>query len=244
MRVVATAKVHVTDELTRKFLGYSFDVNDLWALAVAGILVCGFGLYVARKASAGTPSKAQLLWEVVVGTVSDYVEETIGPAGRPVVPLAVTLFVLILTCNWLEVFFWTGHNPSYMPTPTSNVNIDYMMAFLVFVVTNAVAIKRAGLKRYLAHFGRSPIWLLPLWIIEELIKPITLSLRLFGNVFTGALVFALVSGLFLHFLPPVFFIDIIWLPFDLGIFLIQAFIFALLTIIYYQQAVDVASGHH
>jgi F-type H+-transporting ATPase subunit a len=244
VRYVALGKVAVTDELTHKIAGVTIDINDLWAAVIAAGLVLWFGLHVARRATSGKPTKAQLLWELIVGTVSDQVERMLGPSGRPVVPLAVTLFVFILTCNWMEIFFWTGHDPSYMPTPTSNVNIDYMMALVVFVTVNVVAIRKAGLKRYLAHFFKPYAALFPLKLIEEISKPLTLSLRLFGNVFTGALVFALLAGLFAHFLPPIFVGDVIWLPFDLAIFLIQAFIFALLTVIYYQQALEVATDEH
>lgn len=243
MNLVA-ATVYVTDGLTKKIFGLTININDLWACVIAGLIVCVFGVVVARRASAGVPSKAQIFWELVVNAASDQVERMVGPEGRPVVPLAITFFVFILVCNWLEIFFWTGHNPSYLPTPTSNVNIDYMMALVVFVVTNFVAIKHAGIGRYIAYYFRPPAWMFPIHMIEELTKPLSLSLRLFGNVFTGALIFALLSGLFASFPPPVFFFDIIWLPFDLFIFVVQAFIFALLSVIYYQQALSVAKGGH
>ena len=84
----------------------------------------------------------------------------------------------------------------------------------------------------------------PITRIREIVKPVSLSLRLFGNVFSGALIFALVSGLFASVYVPIAIIDVVWLPFDLAVFFLQAFIFALLTVIYYQQALDVAHGGH
>lgn len=243
MNLVA-ATVYVTDGLVIKIFGVPININDLWSTVIAGLIVCFFGLMIARKASPGVPSKGQVFWELVVNTTSDQVERMVGPEGRPIVPLAITLFVFILVCNWLEIFFWMGDNPSYLPTPTSNVNIDYMMALVVFVVTNAAAIKHAGFLKYIAHFFRKPVWMFPIHIIEELTKPLSLSLRLFGNVFTGALIFALLAGLFASFPPPIFFFAILWLPFDLFIFVIQAFIFALLAVIYYQQALSVGKGAH
>jgi F-type H+-transporting ATPase subunit a len=238
---LAAINVSVTDEKPIKIFGLTIDINDLWAVVVAALIVCGTGYLVARKASSGVPSKPQILWELIVGFWSDQVEAMVGPAGRAVVPLAITLFTFILACNWLEVFFWSGHGPSYLPTPTSNVNIDYMMALVVFVVTNAVAL-RGGVRRYATRFVRPYKALLPLNIIEEVIKPVTLSLRLFGNVFSGALIFALVAGLFATTYLPILPLDFVWLLFDLAIFFIQAFIFALLTVIYYQQAIAVAEG--
>lgn len=242
MNLLAAVNVSSTDEYTPKIFGFDIDANVLWATAVAAILVIGFGLFVARRARPGVPSKPQVLWELVVGGVSDQVERMIGPMGRAVVPLAVTLFVFILACNWLELFFWTGHVTSLMPTPTSNVNIDYAMALVVFIVTNVVAFRHAGFRLYFGRFLKPGLGQLAL--VEELVKPLSLSLRLFGNVFTGALIFALLSGLFASIYVPIFLIDIVWLPFDLAVFLIQAFIFALLSVIYYQQALDVAKGGH
>lgn len=219
------------------------DVNDMWATVVAATIVAVGGLLVARKMTSGVPGKLQLAWETVVGAIGDEVESRLGPAGRPVVPLAVCLFTFILIANWLEIFWPAGHAPNYMPTPTSNVNIDYLMAVTVLVYTNSVAIRRAGLRKYLKHFTRYGKALAPIQVVEEASKLLSLSLRLFGNVFTGALVLALIAGLFPLFVIP--FADIIWVPFDLFIFAIQAFIFALLTIIYYQEAVSIGGeGAH
>lgn len=237
---LAVGTVHVTDELTQKLFGVNIDINDLWAVLFAALFVCGSGVYVARHATAGVPSKPQLVWETII----DAVTAQVGESARPVIPLAVTLFTFILTCNWFELFFWSGHDPAYLPTPTSNINLDYAMALVVFVVTTFVSIKHAGLRRYFGHFFKPYKIMFPLEVVSELAKPITLALRLFGNVFSGALIFALISGLFQHFLPPIFLIDLIWLPFDLAVFFIQAFIFALLTIIYYQQALALSDGGH
>jgi F-type H+-transporting ATPase subunit a len=237
---VALGVVHVTDSVTVKIFGLSIDINDLWAMVLACAVVLGLGFYAARRATSGVPGRVQLFWETVV----DGVASQVGEDARPIIPLAVTFFVFILTCNWFELFYWSGHNPSYLPTPTSNINLDYMMALVVFVVTNYTAIKHAGVRTYLGHFFKPNPLFFPIELVNEIAKPLTLALRLFGNVFTGALVFALLSGLFNHFYPPIFLIDLIWLPFDLFVFLIQAFIFALLTIIYYQQALDMAHGGH
>ncbi|MBO0747653.1 MAG: F0F1 ATP synthase subunit A [Acidimicrobiaceae bacterium] len=240
---VLAVSVSATDEWTTKIFGVTIDANVLWATVVASIVVILGGMWVARRATEGVPSKPQVLWELVVGGVSDQVERMIGPEGRPIIPLAVTLFVFILACNWIEIFFWSGHSTALMPTPTSNVNIDYGMALIVFIVTNITAFRHAGAKKYFMRFVRPP-GLGQLTLIEEIVKPVSLSLRLFGNVFSGALIFSLVAGLFASIYVPIFLIDLIWLPFDLAVFFIQAFIFALLTIIYYQQALNVASGGH
>ncbi|MGH9064901.1 MAG: F0F1 ATP synthase subunit A [Acidimicrobiales bacterium] len=232
--------VCVTDDVTRTIFGQAIAVNDVWSTVLAAVIVAASGLYVARKVTSGTPGRAQLLWESLVGWIGDQLEGRLGPAGRPAVPLAVCLFAFILIANWLEIFWPAGHAPNYLPTPTSNVNIDYAMALTVWVYTNGVAIRRAGLGRYFKHFTEPYAFMTPFKVVEELAKVLSLSLRLFGNVFAGALVLALIAGLFPLFIIP--FADFIWVPFDLFIFAIQAFIFSLLTIIYYQEAVGVAEG--
>lgn len=232
--------VCVTDGLSLKVFGTAITVNDVWSTVIAAAIVAGSGLLVARKVTSGVPGKAQLLWETLVGSIEEQVEERIGPAGRRVVPLAVVLFAFILIANWLEIFWPAGHDPNFIPTPTSNVNLCYLMAVTVFAFTTGTAIKRAGLRRYIKHFFEPyPVFFL-FTAVEEIVKPVSLALRLFGNVFAGALILALIAGLFPLYIIP--FPDLIWVPFDLFIFAIQAFIFALLTVIYYQQAVGVAEG--
>lgn len=240
---VLAVTVSATDEWTTKIFGVTIDANDLWGAVLAAIIVIAGALWMSRRVTDGVPGKAQVLWELVVGGVSDQVEAMIGPEGRPIIPLAVTLFVFILTCNWIEIFFWSGHATALMPTPTSNVNIDYGMALIVFIVTNVTAFRHAGAKRYFMRFVKPP-GLGQLTLVEEIVKPVSLSLRLFGNVFSGALIFSLVAGLFAKIYVPIFIIDVVWLPFDLAVFALQAFIFALLTVIYYQQALNVAHGGH
>lgn len=231
-----TNNVCVQDDVTKKVFGYSIALNDLWSAVLAAAIVGASGVYVARKMTTGVPGKLQLAWESLVGWVGDQ----LGPSARNAVPLAVTLFAFILVANWFEIFWPLGHAPNYLPTPTSNVNIDYLMALTVFLYTNYTAIRRAGLGRYLRHFTKPYSFQTLFNVIEELVKVVSLSLRLFGNVFAGALVLALIAGLFPLFLIP--FLDVIWVPFDLFIFAVQAFIFSLLTIIYYQQALSVAEG--
>jgi F-type H+-transporting ATPase subunit a len=237
-----SGNVCVTDELELKFFGLTFDINTLWSTVLAAGIVAGLGFYVRKRLTSQTPGRIQLFFETVIGSIRDQAEGRLGPAGWPVVPLATCLFVFILVCNWFEIFWPFGHAPNYLPTPTSNVNLCYGMALTVFVYTNYTAIKRAGWRRYMGHFSRYGKLLAPFQVVEEIAKPLSLSLRLFGNVFTGALVLALIAGLFPLFIIP--FADVIWVPFDLFIFAIQAFIFALLTIIYYQEAVAISEEGH
>jgi len=158
-----------------------------------------------------------------------------------VVPLAMTLFLFILIANWLSVIptdFKHGQ-PDYVPPPASDVNLTYALAIIVIGTMHVVGIRKRGLRGYYGHLFRKPRVLIPLNILEELIKPITLSLRLFGNIFAGTIMLALFAAMpaFILWLP-----DLIWKLFDMFIGLIQAFIFGLLTILYFSSVRPAEEG--
>ena len=92
------------------------------------------------------------------------------------------------------------------------------------------------------HFFRKPVAMFPLHIIEEIAKPLTLALRLFGNLFSGGIMIALLISLPIYFFPASIAFSVVWKLFDMFIGVIQAFIFALLTILYYQFAIE-EDGH-
>jgi F-type H+-transporting ATPase subunit a len=205
------------------------NVDTVWATVVAGAVVIILGLLVARRATSGVPSGMQLFWESVVAQVQEQVEQSIGMRVAPfTVPIAVTIFVFVLACNWLEIIPTHGA----LPSPTADVNLTFALALVVIVWVHWFGVKRRGAKEYFGHFFK-PWYLAPINIIEEIAKPITLALRLFGNIFSSAIMLSLIA------LFPAF---LLWLPnavyklFDMAIGIIQAFIFALLTILYFSFA--------
>lgn len=222
--------------------GLSFDLNTIWSTLVACLAVLGLGFYVRAKATPLTPGKAQLFWEVLVTWVSDQVEVGMGKRYRHVVPLAVTIFILVLACNWVEIFPGLWHNTDYLPSPSADVNLTYALGAVVFVLTNGASIRAKGLVGFVKSFFAPPRWLAPIRALEELMKPITLALRLFGNLFSGGIMIALLLAIPIYFFPGTIIISVAWKVFDLLIGVIQAFIFALLTILYYQFAVA-EDGH-
>src|SRR5579884_3697751 len=237
--VLAIANIPVGDHVTRKIGGLGFNLDTIWTTCLAGAIVLGLGLWMRRSVTSGVPNKLQLFWEFLVGTVQDQVEASLGPQYRNVVPLAVTLFILILVANWIEVLPGVYHNTDFLPAATADVNLTYAMGILVVVLANAAAIRRKGLRRYIAHYFRPPVVMFPMHIIEEVVKPFTLALRLFGNLFAGGIMIALI----LAFTTPVAgvatgLLTVAWKLFDMFIGAIQAFIFALLTILYFEFAVS------
>jgi len=213
--------------------GIVFNRDTVVSTLVAGAIVVLFGVLIARRATSGVPSGAQLVWETVVGAIDDQVESAIGRRVAPfVVPLATALFFFILIANWLELV------PTHelVTSPTADVNLTFALALVVIVLMHATGLRKRGFKNYVGHFFK-PAYLAPINLIEEVAKPVTLALRLFGNIFASGVMLALFSLMpfFVLWLP-----EALWKLFSAGIGVIQAFIFALLTILYFSFALG---GH-
>ncbi|MGQ0632936.1 MAG: F0F1 ATP synthase subunit A [Sporichthyaceae bacterium] len=212
--------------------GVELHIDTIATTCIAGLIVIGLGLWLRRTVTSGVPSKIQLFWESVVGWVQGEVNAAMGKTAPFVVPLAVTLFFFILFCNWVAIL--PAHE--YLPPATSDVNLTYAMALVVIIWVHINGIRQKG-KSYFSHFVQPYKALLPLNVVEEIVKPFTLALRLFGNIFSGGIMIALI-GLMPIYVAPGF--NALWKVFDLGIGVIQAFIFALLTILYFGMA---SAGH-
>lgn len=240
----ATANVSVNDAITGKFLGQTVNVNDLVSTALAGVIVLGLGFWMRAKLTSGVPGKLQLAFESIVNAVTRQVETNIGPRGAAVVPLAVSLFIFILIANWLDILPTQlgSHTHSLIPAPTANVNMTYALALLVIILVHAASLRARGLRGYAGHYFKPYKVLFPLNVLEEIAKPVTLALRLFGNVFAGGLMLVLIAALFpAKLIVPIPVFDVVWELFDgLFVFPIQAFIFTLLTILYFETAMSTA----
>jgi F-type H+-transporting ATPase subunit a len=172
-----------------------------------------------------------------------------------VVPLALTLFVFIFTCNLFEVLS-IGSPYDWLPAPTSDVNLPLAMALTVIILVHRAAIKNRGVSGYFKHYFTRPfppkLFLVNAFMngVEELVKPVTLTLRLFGNLFAGGLMLSLLASLVIWKLGPAPIgailsvpFTVVWKLFDMAIGAIQAFIFALLTILYFDTAMAPDEEH-
>ncbi|HEY1830320.1 MAG TPA: F0F1 ATP synthase subunit A [Acidimicrobiales bacterium] len=205
------------------------DLDVVWTSALAAIVIMTLGFMMKRKLTSGVPGKLQLFWEFVTEQVSDLTDSAIGPQGRKFVGLGVTIFFFILLCNWIA-FIPTG-DPGWFPPPTSDVNLPLAMALTVVALLHHQSIKARGLKKYFKHYSTPYAAMTPINVIEEITKPITLTFRLFGNIFSGLLMISVIVTLLPVYASWIGLV--VWKPFDeLFIGAIQAFIFALLTIIY------------
>lgn len=195
-------------------------------LIVSFFLVLFFGL-AARKRRL-VPSKLQSILELTVEAFENLLVDIIGKEGRKYLPMIATIGLFILFCNLL------GLVPGFM-APTSKLNVTAGCALVVFVYYHWQGIKSRGLFKYLKHFtGPIPLLaplMLPIEIISHFSRPVSLSIRLFGNIFAEELLILIMVSIIPFFLP---------LPFmAVAIFtsIIQAFVFVLLSCIYIAGAV-------
>lgn len=210
--------------------GVTLHGDTITATLIAGAIIIILGLLLRRSVNARKPGKLQLFWETVVDQVENQVDSTMGLRTSPfVVPLAITLFLFILIANWLAIIPSPG-DPEYLIPPASDVNLTYAMALLVIVGMHVIGIRKRGFRDYYHHLFQPYKVLFPLNLIEELVKPLTLALRLFGNIFAGTIMVSLIAlfPAWLLWAP-----ETAWKLFDMFIGLIQAFIFGLLTVIYF-----------
>ena len=209
--------------------GLTIYMDVVWTTLIAAAIVLGLGLLMSRNVTSGVPGKLQLFWEVLVEQVSDLATSAIGPDGLPFVGLGVTIFFFILICNWLA--FIPSGEPGFLAAPTGDVNLPLALALIVIFLVHYNSVKKLGSRGYFRHYKGAYRALTPINVIEEITKPITLTFRLFGNIFSGALMVTVIVTL----IPPyASWIGLaVWKPFDeLFIGAIQAYIFGLLTIIY------------
>ena len=228
----------------RDWFGMTVNIDTVVSTLVAGVIVILLGFLVRRSLTRRTddhvPTKLQMIWEGVVGEVNKQVEDNLGKVHPYVAPLAISLFFFILIANWLEMIpseFGPGRLHA-LAAPTADTNLTYAMAIFAVVSCWIYGIRVKGFKGYFSHFLQPYPWLLPLNVLEELVKPVTLALRLFGNIFAGGIMLALIAAIPWYFGMPV--ANILWKMFDLFIGGLQAFIFALLTVLYFAMA---GAGH-
>ena len=242
---ILPAEIHITpgEHQAWHFLGMTFNSDTIISTIVAGLLVLLLGyvarVYLTRNPDDHVPSKIQIIWESVVGEVNRQVEDNLGKVHLFVAPLAISLFFFILFANWLELVPTELNDKTHLlPAPTADTNLTYAMAIFAVVSVWIYGIRTKGFKGYFSHFVQPYPILLPLNVLEELVKPITLALRLFGNIFAGGIMLALIAAIPWYAGMPI--ANILWKLFDMVIGGLQAFIFALLTVLYFAMA---GAGH-
>lgn len=228
---------------------WAVNVDSMFFSLLLGIVLIAIFSRVAKKASAGIPTKMQTLVEVTVGFVDRSVGDTFShpPQSLVIAPLALTLFVWILLMNtmdlipvdWLPWAAQAAGVEHLRVVPTADVNVTFAMGIGVFILTLFYSIKMKGIGGFTKELTLTPFnhWAaIPFNFLLEgvalIAKPISLSLRLFGNLYAGELIFMLIALLGVYQLP----LHFGWALFHLLIVFLQAFIFMMLTIVYLAQA--------
>jgi F-type H+-transporting ATPase subunit a len=236
-------------------LNYDSVISSL--IAVIATLAIAF--WVRSKLKDGPPGKVQAIFEWGYDQLRSLIKSNVSDDALFIIPIAITLFLYILVANWIEVFplaiFPILHGAN------ADLNQTLAMGFIVIIVVQWYSIRVLGMRGYLKRFTKpfelplaARIVFIPLNILEEAVKPLTLALRLFGNIFAGAVMIALIASFANLQLPGVGTIGgtvlgslllIVWKAFDvIFIGFIQAFIFMLLTVIYFGAAREGLEHEH
>ena len=190
------------------------------------------------KLSESEPGHGQQTLEVSVLAVRNMIEDIIGPHGLKYFPVVMTFAVLILVSNLMGLF------PLFM-SPTSATSVTFALGLSSFLYYNYIGIKENGLFRHLKHFA-GPIWwiaplIFPIELISNLIRPFSLGIRLFGNLFADEKVLETLSGL----APPAtWFAPILLMPLSAFVALIQTFVFILLSQLYLSEVSHAPHDFH
>lgn len=247
---ILAAEIEVGEHHTAKWLGLTVNTDTIYATAISAVIVIALAFWLKSKVtSSAVPGGVQLFFEAVTIQMRSQVESAIGMRIAPfVLPLAVTIFVFILISNWLSVLPLqykdekSGKTTELLSSAAADINYVLALALFVFVCYHAAGIWRRGVIGHPVKVLKGHVAILaPINVVEELAKPISLSLRLFGNIFAGGILVALIAMFppYILWLP-----NAIWKSFDLFVGAIQAFIFALLTVLYFSQSMELEEDHH
>ena len=244
---LAEAKIEVGAHPHATWLGLTVNTDTVLSTAIAGIIVLALAFFLrAKVTSTGVPNGVQLFWEAITVQMRGQIEAAIGMRIAPfVLPLAVTIFVFFLISNWLSVlplqYQEHGHTVELLTPAAGDINYVLALALFVFVCYHAAGIWRRGIIGHPIKLLKGHVaFLAPINLVEELAKPISLSLRLFGNIFAGGILVSLIAlfPAWIMWAP-----NAIWKSFDLFVGAIQAFIFSILTILYFSQAMELDEDH-
>jgi F-type H+-transporting ATPase subunit a len=265
----ANSTEYITHHLTHFKVGegfWTFHIDTIFMSVLLGLVTIALFYSAARKATAGVPGKWQTFVEMVVEFIDNTVKEVFHLERSFLAPLALTIFVWVFLMNamdllpldlpgmiagWFGIHYWRV-------VPTADANTTFAMSITVLVVVLYYSFKAKGAGGYMhelftAPFGANPALWIPnflLNLVELLSKPVSLAMRLFGNMYAGELVFMLIAllgasvftltiGATVGFVGQLL-MGAAWAIFHILIITLQAFIFMVLTVVYSAMATE----HH
>ena len=269
----ANATEYIVHHLTNLHVGEGFwnlHMDSVFYAVVLGILFAGSFRFAAVRATSGVPGRWQNFVEIMVEFVDTQVKDSFHGSSRLIAPLALTIFCWIFLMNFMDLVpvdllpeVGVIMGIEYMKVvPTTDLNITFGMSISVFLLMIFYSIKIKGVGGFAKELFFHPFgkWMLPfnflLKLVEEIAKPVSLALRLFGNLYAGELIFILIAlftlsagghtltetalNLFsadtIAYLIIQVILGLIWALFHVLIITLQAFIFMMLTIVYLSMA--------
>lgn len=261
----ATATDYIVHHLTNLQVGegfWTFHLDTLFFSVVLGLLFILPFRRVARRASTGVPRGLQSFVELMVEFVDSQVKDTFHGRSKLIAPLALTIFCWVFLMNFMDLVpvdllpaLATLVGVNYLKVvPTTDLNATFAMSLTVFILIFYYSIVIKGPGEFAKEVLTVPFgpWLAPVnvlfRVIEEFAKPISLALRLFGNLYAGELIFILIAlftlgatlesfgvGTIVGFIAQVL-LGLVWAIFHILIITLQAFIFMMLTTVYLSMA--------
>lgn len=235
---------------------WSIHVDSMLMSLLLGVIFMGLFYMVARKASSGVPTGLQNAVEYLVEMVQGTIKNTFFGKNDLIGPLSLTIFCWIFMMNLMDLvpvdwipllaqFIAQDNHLYFKAVPTTDINITAGFAISVFILVIFYSIKIKGVGGFLGEFAFHPFgkWALPLNLVMEipsfLAKPVSLALRLYGNLFAGEMIFLVIALVGWVQLP----LHFAWAVFHILIITLQAYLFMMLTIVYLNQAHTKPEAH-
>ena len=237
---------------------YEFPItNSFFMMLVVMVLLIVLGALIARRSKL-IPGRVQAGVEIIVEFLLGLVEGAAGKKlGRSIFPIIGGLFIFILFSNWVELLpglgsIWLAHTvngeSAHVPIirpPTSDLNMTIAMAILSWVMFQYLGIKAHGFRGRIKHLA-TPVFVFPIEVISETARIISLSFRLFGNIFAGDVLLTIMYAIAnaIKFTVIGLLVPVVFLYLEVLFGFIQALVFAILTLIYISlAAADVHDDH-
>jgi len=210
-------------QLIIPFFGHNITINIeviVMTWIVFALLIV-LGLFASRKKNM-LPRPIQALGELIVSLLYELTEDALGKdLAKTYAPLICALFMFLLLSNWLGII-------PHLEEPTKDLNTTLGLGIMGFVIAHYAGIKSKGFKAYIKEYFQPIFFMMPLNLIGEIAKIVSISFRLFGNIMGGSIIILVVSYLTYSIILPPF----LYAFFGLFVGTIQAFVFTMLTVVY------------
>jgi len=236
---------------------FTLNLDTLGMSILTGLVFFCLFRYAAKRMKSGVPGKLQNFVEMVVEYVAQLIKDSFHGRSKLIAPLSLTIFVWIWIMNFMDLIpvdilsvplYHLGIlSPTFRLVPTVDINLTFALSSTVFLLILFYNASCKGAKELSKEWLAAPfhVWLFPINIlfhlIEEVVKPVSLALRLYGNMFAGELIFLLIAALPWWIQWTV---GGVWALFHILVITIQAFVFMMLTVTYLGMAHGSESGHH